>query len=940
MNTLRTLGIVCFFLLLSSQYTEFAHAQGAPLGGSSLVLQDSSGKTITMQPPSGMSAAYTYQLPLAPGGTVPAGFVDAGNDTGQSVVWDGVAWVPSNFVAQKYGKVGLGFATIPLTMPFPITVAQTVGPNTNGLLDLGDASHHFGTLYVDNIVGASGFLSVWSRNAMTHTLTPLAAGDNISTSGSVFTTGSGSITSAGPLSAMGGIALIGTLTANGSSGSTGQVLTIDASGDPKWAAPANFLPAQAGNSGKVLMTDGTAATWQPLPSAGTVTSVDFSGGSTGLTATGGPITSSGTITLSGTLAITNGGTGANTASAALTNILPTQVGNNGKVLMTNGNAATWQQLPSAGTVTSIDISGGSTGLTATGGPITSSGTVTLSGTLAISNGGTGANTPSAALTNILPTQGGNSGKVLMTNGTAATWQTLPSAGTVTSVDISGGSTGLTATGGPITSSGTVTLSGTLAISNGGTGANSQSGALNNLLPDQSGNNGKFLETNGSNASWVSLPGSGTVTSVSVSAPSEFSVSGSPITTSGIITISKANENTNTVYAGPVSGAAAPPSFRSLVAADIPNNSANTTGTSAGFTGALSGDVTGTQGNTVVSSVGGSTAANVHAAEVAVSAATSTNTASTLVERDASGNFSAGTITATLNGNASTATTAGSATNFSGNLLGDVTGTQGSTVVSSVGGSTAANVHAAEVAVSAATSTNTASTLVERDASGNFSSGNINLGQVTLRGSGAGTSSIAAGAQGTTTINYTLPTSQPSANQVLTATAVSGSGPYAVALGWSTPSGGTGSISFVKKTADQNYTSSSLTNDTHLSLSITSSATYIFEGFLCFSDPNQYGLKPAIAFTVPSGSTIKFGVSSAYGINNVYDGSIVSASGTSSNTISIENGNAQETFVYVKGIVVTGSNSGTLQLKCARVGGSGTNNLVLSTNSYITATRVQ
>lgn len=40
-----------------------------------------------------------------------------------------------------------------------------------------------------------------------------------------------------------------------------------------------------------------------------VTSVNVSGGTTGLTTTGGPITSTGTITLTGTLAATNGGTG-------------------------------------------------------------------------------------------------------------------------------------------------------------------------------------------------------------------------------------------------------------------------------------------------------------------------------------------------------------------------------------------------------------------------------------------------------------------------------------------------------------------------------------------------------------------------------------------------------------------------------------------------------
>jgi hypothetical protein len=49
---------------------------------------------------------------------------------------------------------------------------------------------------------------------------------------------------------------------------------------------------------------------------GTVTSVNVSGGTTGLTTSGGPITSSGTITLAGVLNIANGGTGATTAAGA------------------------------------------------------------------------------------------------------------------------------------------------------------------------------------------------------------------------------------------------------------------------------------------------------------------------------------------------------------------------------------------------------------------------------------------------------------------------------------------------------------------------------------------------------------------------------------------------------------------------------------------------
>ncbi len=154
-------------------------------------------------------------------------------------------------------------------------------------------------------------------------------------------------------------------------------------------------------------------------------------------------------------------------------------------------------------------------------------------------------------------------------------------------------------------------------------------------------------------------------------------------------------------------------------------SAITATTATNFTGSLSGDVTGTQSATVVSTVGGQTAANVAAATVLANAATNANTPSTIVARDASGNFSAGTITANLIGNVTgNATTAVTATNFTGSLSGDVTGTQGATVVSFVGGQTAANVASGTALANAATNANTASTIVKRDASGNFSAGTI------------------------------------------------------------------------------------------------------------------------------------------------------------------------------------------------------------------------
>jgi hypothetical protein len=85
----------------------------------------------------------------------------------------------------------------------------------------------------------------------------------------------------------------------------------------------------------------------------------------------------------------------------------------------------------------------------------------------------------------------------------------------------------------------------------------------------SGFNARYTSSGDTNTIDAGAGSSGTVTSVAMTVPAEFAIGGSPITTSGTLAITKANESANTVWAGPTSGGAAAPTFRALVAADVP-----------------------------------------------------------------------------------------------------------------------------------------------------------------------------------------------------------------------------------------------------------------------------------------------------------------------------------------------------------------------------------
>jgi hypothetical protein len=130
---------------------------------------------------------------------------------------------------------------------------------------------------------------------------------------------------------------------------------------------------------------------------------------------------------------------------------------------------------------------------------------TLTGTVPIANGGTGASTATGAINALLPSQAGNSGKVLSTNGTDPSWIAAGGTGTVTSV---------TGTAPVSVATGTTTPVISMAAANTST-------------------NGYLTSTD-----WNTFnsKGSGTVTSVAATAGTGISVTGSPITSSGTLNI--------------------------------------------------------------------------------------------------------------------------------------------------------------------------------------------------------------------------------------------------------------------------------------------------------------------------------------------------------------------------------------------------------------------
>ena len=229
----------------------------------------------------------------------------------------------------------------------------------------------------------------------------------------------------------------------------------------------------------------------------------------------------------------------------LNDLTPSQSGNSGKVLSTNGSTTSWVAA-GVGSVTSVSVvsSGGVSGSVAssTTTPAISLtlGAITPSSVNSVVVSGT--STPTLAVTGTSSISNANTGDQTTITGNAGTATALQTARAINGVNFDG-TAAIT-----VTAAGS-TLSDTVTIAKGGTGQITAQAAINALLPSQAGASGKNLQSDGTNVSFVADAG-GTVTSVAATAGTGISVSGSPITTSGTLTITNtAPDQTVAIAAG-------------------------------------------------------------------------------------------------------------------------------------------------------------------------------------------------------------------------------------------------------------------------------------------------------------------------------------------------------------------------------------------------------
>ena len=296
------------------------------------------------------------------------------------------------------------------------------------------------TSYSNHVADTDIHVTAAQKTAWTAKQDALVSGTNIKTINSQSILGSGDLA-------------VDTLPSQ--SGKNGKYLTTDGT-DPSWADIPTELPSQSGQSGKFLTTDGTDASWTSL-SASDIPNLTLSK-ITDVTATATEVN-----VLDGI-----------TASTSELNILDGVTASTAEINTLNGITATTTELNYVGGVTSsiqtqLDNKVAKNNSTQAKAYGTTSGGVETTWKIASSasasslayrgtDGVLAVGTPTlnehaatkAYVDAVIPSQSGNSGKYLTTNGTTVSWATV------------------------------------------------------NALPSQSGNAGKYLTTNGTTASWIAI----------------------------------------------------------------------------------------------------------------------------------------------------------------------------------------------------------------------------------------------------------------------------------------------------------------------------------------------------------------------------------------------------------------------------------------------------
>jgi hypothetical protein len=412
----------------------------------------------------------------------------------------------------------------------------------------------------------------------------------------------------------------GTLAVSGVTGTAGQVLQSNGTSAPTWVTPVAYAtvtddtttngtryPLFANQTSGSLTTIYAASTkYQFNPSTGILTATGFSG-------SGANLTSLPAGQLSGTI--------------------PSSVlGNSSLFIGTTSIALNRASASQSLTGVSIDGSAGSA---------TTAGTATNANNIAITDNTSSASTYYPVMS--VATTGNNAAT---TSSTKLSF--VPSTGVLSATSFSGAGTGLTGTASGLSIGGNAATatSATTATNVAGGAANrivynTAAGTTNFIVAPTVANT--YLEWSGSAFQWSTNP-LGTVTSVGLALPVEFTISNSPVTTSGTLTGAWASQTAKYVLAAP-NASNGTPSFRALVASDIPTLNQNTTGQAGSVANSVT--FTNTGGGAAGTTYNGSAARTVDYSTVGAPSATGTG--------------ASGTWNISISGNAATATSATSAT---------------------------------------------------------------------------------------------------------------------------------------------------------------------------------------------------------------------------------------------------------------------------------------